>query len=100
MKNKPLKVVALMALDATSEQKVRGWVNQFNPTCPGCGANNWTPLDLIGSPIFQTPLPPQNPGKPVGTAWEVLILCETCACTLHVAAAILGLVPMPANLKP
>jgi hypothetical protein len=82
-----------MALDPGSEQKVRAWINQFNPTCPGCGANNWGVCDLVALPIVQTPLVGQTLGTPAGMAFEVLIICEVCACLLHLAAPILGLVP-------
>ena len=43
-----------MPLTPQQIQKFQNWLNSKNvtPNCPSCGGRNWTPGEIISSPIF------------------------------------------------
>lgn len=83
------------------EQTARAWIAKHKPICPACGGILWSVADMAVVRHVLTPLTERslNPGNS-GTGFLIPLVCNGCALVLNVAAAPLGLVPMPDELPP
>ena len=79
-----------MPLNDEQTGKLTEWMRskRIKPACPGCGANKWTPGELIASPTMQ-PGSGQQMGGP--TIPMVQLVCGDCAYVMLFAAVPIGL---------